>query len=141
MNQVVVDTSVAFKWFVREAQSDRACALADSDTQLFAPDLIVLELANALREAVLTKFVSPDVAAQALTSVRQTLDLLIETQALIVAGLKISIALRHPIYDCIYLAASRRLGAPLITADQALVTKLEGTEYAGNVILLADWKP
>ena len=98
-------------------------------------------MANALRKAVLANFIAPEFAMIALASVRQTFDPLIAMQELIDEALKIAIELRHPIYDCVYLAAGRHLGVPLITADAAFVAKLAGTPDAQNVILLAGWKP
>jgi predicted nucleic acid-binding protein len=36
-------------------------------------------------------------------------------------ALKIAIALKHPIYDCFYLALAERERAPLISADKKLI--------------------
>ena len=44
---LVVDASVALKWFVDEDGSDRAVALLDGDEPLIAPDLVVAEVCNA----------------------------------------------------------------------------------------------
>jgi predicted nucleic acid-binding protein len=43
----------------------------------------------------------------------------------------LAIAANHRIsaYDASYVAASHRLGVPLITADSKLVTKMAGTAY------------
>ena len=50
---LVIDASVVVKWFVPESDSDKALAIRDAHTKLdislFAPDLIVYELGNALR--------------------------------------------------------------------------------------------
>ena len=44
---LVVDASVACKWFVAESGSDAAAALLAGDQMLLAPDLIVPEVCNA----------------------------------------------------------------------------------------------
>jgi predicted nucleic acid-binding protein len=44
---LVVDASVAIKWFVEEVRSDAARAVLDSGEPLIAPDLIVPEACNA----------------------------------------------------------------------------------------------
>ncbi len=44
-----------------------------------------------------------------------------------------------PIYDCVYVVASRRIGARLITADSKLIAKLAGTPDGSNIVHLADW--
>ena len=42
---IVVDASVAVKWFVPEQDSDKASAILRSDQRLLAPDLIRIEVA------------------------------------------------------------------------------------------------
>ena len=45
---LVVDASVAVKWFLPEIDSDQALALLASDAVFHAPELLRLEIANAL---------------------------------------------------------------------------------------------
>ena len=51
---VVIDASVALKWFVEEQGTDQAAALLAGNDLLIAPDLIVAEVANAGWKAVRT---------------------------------------------------------------------------------------
>lgn len=44
---VVVDVSVAFKWFVQEDRTDRALQLLERGEPIVAPDLILAEVCNA----------------------------------------------------------------------------------------------
>ena len=44
---LVVDASVAIKWFVEESRSDAARAVLTSGESLVAPDLVVPEACNA----------------------------------------------------------------------------------------------
>ena len=44
---IVVDASVALKWFVEEAGTPQAASLLDPAIIRFAPDLIVAEVCNA----------------------------------------------------------------------------------------------
>ena len=48
MMKVVVDASVAAKWFLPEIHSDAAARLLDPAIALYAPDLIVPEFGNIL---------------------------------------------------------------------------------------------
>lgn len=52
------------------------------------------------------------------------------------AALKLSLALDHPIYDCLYLALAEKLDAPLISADQRLLALAP----KGAAIALKDWQ-
>ena len=141
MPTFIVDASVAVKWVLREADSDRAAAFAASGANMLAPDILVIEAANALRKAESTGVVSRSFAENALAGLRSIFDPLIVSADLIDTAFAEAIDLKHPIYDCIYLAASVRLNAPLITSDAAFVAKLADTQFASNVLLLATWKP
>ena len=48
MRGFVVDASVAVKWLVDEPQSDKAANLLEDGLLLAAPELIYVEVANAL---------------------------------------------------------------------------------------------
>ena len=50
--RLVVDASVAVKWFVREEDSDAATFLRDGRHEIFAPRLMATEIGNALRRKV-----------------------------------------------------------------------------------------
>lgn len=41
-----------------------------------------------------------------------------------------ALRLRHPIYDCLYLARAERAGARLVIADDRLLAALAGTTLA-----------
>jgi predicted nucleic acid-binding protein len=137
----LVDTSVAVKWFVREAASDLANELVFQRHDLSAPDLILIEFANALRKVVRAGVMPEPDALSSLAKLPRFFSAVLPTNSLLPDALAIAFALQHPIYDCVYLAASRQLKLPLITADAAFVAKVAGTAYAQNVVLLADWKP
>ena len=72
---------------------------------------------------------------------RSYLARLIDVDELIEPALENACALRHPIYDLIYLEAARRLDAQLVTADRRFTAKLAGTDFARHVTLLSDWRP
>jgi predicted nucleic acid-binding protein len=43
---------------------------------------------------------------------------------LLTPALELSLELRHPVYDCLYLALAQRRGVPLVTADERLISAL-----------------
>ena len=49
---LVIDASVALKWFVEEDGTQQAAAILDGTELLIAPDLIVAEVCNAGWRAV-----------------------------------------------------------------------------------------
>jgi predicted nucleic acid-binding protein len=141
VSDYIVDASVAVKWFVSEADSLLADELSAGGHRLFAPDLIFTEVANALARKATAGFLSAAEACDCLHSLPYHFDDVIATSELIDSALENACALRHPVYDLIYLEAARRLNAQLVTADRRLAGKLAGTQFARYVMLLSDWEP
>ena len=51
-------------------------------------------------------------------------------------ALAIAAELRHPAYDCFYLALAQERRAKLITADRRLISRLAGTTWQEDAISL-----
>ena len=141
MSDFIVDASVAVKWFVAETDSLVADDLSASSHRLFAPRLIVTEVANTLGRKVMAGLMSVTEAAVYLRSLPNYLNGVLAVDELIEPALKNACAIRHPIYDLIYLEAARRLDAQLVTADRRFTAKIAGTDLARHVTLLSDWRP
>ncbi|HKI34803.1 MAG TPA: type II toxin-antitoxin system VapC family toxin [Gemmataceae bacterium] len=140
----VVDASVAAQLVVPEPLSGRAAqlfSLLDKGQATFhVPDLFYAECANIFwKKAYQRGVCSPAEAAKALDDL-QALPLL-RTTSFDLAGDALALALAHgtSAYDACYAALARRLGVPLITADQRLEQKLAGTGLA--VVWLGNWTP
>jgi predicted nucleic acid-binding protein len=141
VSDFVVDASVAVKWFVAETDFLVADELSAGNHRLFAPRLILTEVANALGRKAMAGLMSVAEACLYLRSLPQYLDDVLAVDDLIESALKNACALRHPIYDLIYLEVARRLGAQLVTADRRFTARIVGTDVARHVTLLADWRP
>ena len=133
---LVVDASVAFKWFAQEDGTDRALQLFEGSEPIVAPDLIVAEVCHAawksLRRGEL-------VAAQfdaILNEVALPFSRLVPLDQLIRPAAALTRELDHPVYDCLYLALAAAEGLPVVTADQRLLTAVRGTALAGRVLAL-----
>jgi predicted nucleic acid-binding protein len=141
VSDFVVDASVAVKWFVAGTDFLVADELSAGNHRLFAPRLILTEVANALGRKAMAGLMSVADVCLYLRSLPQYLDDVLAVDDLIEPALKKACALRHPIYDLIYLEAARRLGAQLVTADRRFTARIAGTDLARHVTLLADWRP
>jgi hypothetical protein len=141
VSDFIADASVAVKWFVAETDSLVADELSASNHRLFAPRLILTEAANALGRKAMAGLMSAAEACVCVRSLPQYLEALLAVDALIEPALENACALRHPIYDLIYLAAARGLGAQPVTADRRFMAKIAGTGFARHVMLLSDWRP
>jgi predicted nucleic acid-binding protein len=123
---IVVDASVAAKWLLPEAGTPAALELQEGPDQLFAPDLIRLEVAGSI-----TRRVWAEKEKERLSAVdanarcdrwfqlleRATISLIPESE-LLKDAVKLSVGIKHSLQDCLYLAAAQQLSAELITADR-----------------------
>jgi predicted nucleic acid-binding protein len=135
----VVDASVAIKWFVPEPLQDRAQSLLYTEGgQLEAPDFLIIEIANiawkkAMRQEItaLQANIIPGETRDALAVCHPSLEL-------IENALSIALQLRHPIYDCIYIAYAERSGGTLVTADLRLCRAIAHSPMGKSVRWLGD---
>jgi predicted nucleic acid-binding protein len=122
MMSLIVDASVATKWLVEEDQRIEARALADVGRELIAPDIIVAEVGNALWKRCRRKELRVMDAVRAVEKLPGAFDRLMSSVHLVGDAMRLSATLDHPIYDCFYLALAEREAAPLVTADQRLLS-------------------
>ena len=136
---LVVDASVVVKWFVNEEGSDSAKLLRDGPHQLFAPQLMALEVGNVLRNKT-RRGELRSLEAEAFASNIPALALnWTEDGDLVVDAVRLALALDHPVYDCVYLALAQRLGATVVTSDRRFVNAVAHTEHGGIVTTLAEF--
>src|SRR5262245_42766775 len=110
----VVDSSVAFKWPVIEALTDKARLLRDdfrnSLVELLAPDIFPVEIAHALTRAERQGRVPMSYAGVFLADVLTTLPNLHSYLPLLARATEISSQHRVGVYDCLYVALAEREG-------------------------------
>lgn len=138
---LVVDSSVAFKWFVSdEPYADEARAVVRDGGPLLAPDILVAEVCNAAwRSARLGRIEPAQLAAMA-TGIALFFDELVAAAALAPRAAVIARQLDHPVYDCLYVALAEARQVTFVSADARLVAKLQGTQWAAATAFLADYR-
>ncbi|HTU22712.1 MAG TPA: type II toxin-antitoxin system VapC family toxin [Gemmataceae bacterium] len=119
---IVIDANVAAKWYMPERGTEAALELLDSPDQLYAPELIRLEVLAAITRRVR----KGESTVEEARSMRHdwfkhlhegAVRLILESDVLQDAT-ELSMNVRHTLQDCLYLAAATRLDAALITADR-----------------------
>lgn len=126
----VVDASVGVKPYLPEDLSESAKrlfrTLRAGKLDLFVPDLFYNECANIFLKYVRRFNVPPAHARKSLMNLRSLP--LLSTSGSEIFTSAFNLALDHGIsaYDASYVALARKLSAPLITADEKLIRKLEG---------------
>lgn len=129
MPSLVVDTSVAIKWFVAEPLREEARALGRSGARLIAPDLVVLEVGNVIWTKVRMGQMLQAQAEFVAGVIPQYFASLVPSAEISITAFQIASDLDHPVYDCAYLAVAVRFSAVLVTADRRLLTKAASSPY------------
>jgi len=133
--RLVVDASVALKWFVQEAGSDLAERIA-AEHELIAPELIVAEVHNALWRIERLGRLGAEDATEATGSFPRYFDRLFALTPLAPLAARIARAIDHPVYDCFYIALAEIDGSSMVTADHRLLERLAGSHWAGSALAL-----
>jgi len=139
--KLVVDASVAAKWYIEEADSLAAWRWMESEAEFVAPDLILAEVGNVLRRRMRFERISVGQASKALEALRRKVDHSTPIHDLIDDAWMLSLDLDHSVYDCVYVALARHEQTGLLTADTKLAEKLERTGMLAEVLLPADTPP
>jgi predicted nucleic acid-binding protein len=128
--RVVVDASVAIKWYFRERGAEAAThVLAEGNEgvrALLAPDWVVAEFANVLRKKVRRDECSGAEAQAILGAFETDAPELLDSVPLATRALELALRLDETVYDCLYLAAAIEEEACLVTADARLARAARG---------------
>jgi predicted nucleic acid-binding protein len=130
---LIVDASVAIKWFIDEPGSDLARRLWRGEPDLLAPDLIVPEVCNAAWRKVRLGQSDPMQAMGIAGRLRYGVLELRPTAPLVSKAVEIALDLNHPVYDCFYLALAEAEKVGLVTADRRLESRLRNATWRASV--------
>jgi predicted nucleic acid-binding protein len=127
----VLDSSVAFKWVVREVDSDKADLMRadflNGIHEFLAPDVYPVEVAHALTRAERQARITVGQARHLLADVLTTPPQLHLYRMLLSRAVDISSTMRIGVYDCLYVALAEQEKCELVTADDKLAKNLLGT--------------
>jgi predicted nucleic acid-binding protein len=135
---LVVDASVAVKWFVEEEDTKRACLLADGAEEIHCPHLLASEVGSALWRKVLQGQVELGDARTGMQSLARMPITWHADEALGADCLRLAFAHDRTVYDSMYLALAYRLNARLVTADLRFANALAATDASSMVLRLRD---
>jgi predicted nucleic acid-binding protein len=115
---LVIDASIAVKFVVREIGSDAARRLIEIPDPLVAPDWLLVEAASAMWRKVKRSELLLIHAERNLDELPAFFEKLYPSRDLVADALHWAFRLRHPVYDCLYLALALREQCQLFTADE-----------------------
>lgn len=126
----VLDSSVALKWVLPEADSAKAVRLRDEYKngvhELLAPDIFIPEIANGLVSAERQGRIKPGESVILLNDILRAAPAIHPTPPLLVRAMALALTTRRAVYDCVYLALAEAEGCELVTADDQFARGLRG---------------
>lgn len=133
---LVIDASAAIKAFVEEKDSGQARIFFAGQSMLVAPAHALGECAEALMRKAAKLELNSGQVFEAIGVLKKSIGF-IALDDLIDIAVRIAIEAEVSVYDALYVAAARTLGCSLVTADDRLIRKIEGTADAGMLIPLS----
>jgi predicted nucleic acid-binding protein len=122
---IIVDASVAVKWVVSESGSSEAAGFLGKG-RLGAPTLWLSEASNALWAKVMRLQLTPEEARSQATDLAEAPVVPIPLPGLLPVAMRLALELKHPIYDCFYLAAAMQRDTHVVTGDRRFFEQVTG---------------
>ena len=131
MSLIVLDASVAVKWFLPEkveTLATEALSLLDrcgkNEIQIIVPDLFWVEFASVLWKAIRRGNFPKDSADAALASLKRFDFPTVPSLKLLDSAFEIATTYGRTVYDSLYVALAVQTKSQLITADERLANSL-----------------
>ena len=139
---LVLDTSVAVKWYLpedlREEALELAARMGAGEVELFAPSTIGPELFNALFQQHRRGYLSLDEVREFFSSFAEAPISVFEIDPLTPRAVEIAVGSGVIVYDALFMALAEDTGTVMATADGRLLRSLEGTSFAHLVYSLSN---
>ncbi|MDQ3650004.1 MAG: type II toxin-antitoxin system VapC family toxin [Acidobacteriota bacterium] len=141
MTNLVVDSSVAVKWFVVEPYSIEAQKILDEyrngSISFLAPDLINAEFGNIIWKKHIFQGLAESDAQSIVDDFRALRFTFVPTATLLADAYKLAVKYQRTVYDSLYLALSLREGCQFVTADERFVNVI-GSSFL-NIVWVSNW--
>ncbi len=143
--QLVLDASVAIKWYLPEENTKDAIELKEwvqrGSHTFVAPSLFYSELTNILwKRVVLRHEMDRQRGREIIHKVLQMPLQVVPSQDLISDAFEIAAQHGCSAYDALYLAVLAPQESRYVTADVALIRRMSKTGLASRIVSLVEWK-
>jgi predicted nucleic acid-binding protein len=133
--KIVLDASVAVKWFNQEKSTNIALKIRElhinNKLRIHAPDLLLFEVINALRW-------KPDFDEEDVKKAHNSLHNIMINFSKINLDLAIEYAFKYDltIYDTAYMSLAKKINAQLVTAENKLYRKVNDKDF---IVVIEDF--
>ena len=143
MKSLVVDSSVAIKWFIEENHQSEAMAISqewiEGQIQCVVPDWFFVEVGNILWKKLRQQAVDEYEVSRTLAELDTLPFRVVESRALTRKAVAVAIQHDRTVYDSLYIVLAIEECCSFVTADDRLANAVAA--HIPNVIKLSDWKP
>ena len=134
MNAIVVDASVAVKWFLPEPHAPAARRVLTGQRTLLAPDFIWAEVGNVLWKRCQRAEIAREAAQRILRDFRKFPIKTYAAKALLEHAWLLATQHQITVYDGLYLALAISRRCNLVTADRGFVDATKAEPFASIVV-------
>jgi len=138
VTKLVIDASVAVKWFLKEQWSSESLCLLDRAFDLCAPDHMIAEMGNVVwkyhQRGELTDL-EAGIRAEHISRVGIRL---VPSVDLIEGAMRVASEFSMALYDALYVELAVSEGIQLVTTDDHMIRKLEGSRHRSTIVHLRD---
>ena len=135
LERAVVDATVALAWFLPGPRSIAAHHLMNEAGELLSTDVMLSDVARALRQRVETGDMVAEDAQSLLESVQTSPVMLRLSAPFLNRGLEIALAAGVDPGLGVHLALAERMEAVLVTDDQVALARLRSSEHQAKALL------
>ncbi len=138
MSVLVVDASVAAKWYLEEVHTDAARRALSPEHELHVPDFFFLEMDSVFCKHLRRGDISGEHATDSRAAVRGVPMEVWPFGGLQEAAYSMANRAGVSIYDCLYLALAALVGGQVVTADRSLRRAVADGPLADYVLWVED---
>lgn len=135
---VVIDATVAVKWYFPEVYCDECLALLDQAEELVVPDLLFTQVGTAVWKRVKSNELKPVVAEGIMSNLSRLPLRRVSNDQLIGDAMKIATLSTRTFQEAIYFALAMRCETPLVTADRRWYSLLNTGPMKNHLAFVGD---
>lgn len=136
---LVVDANIAVGWSLESPNSPSCIRILRESDSVIAPDLIIPEVANTFYQQIKIGVANKDRILDGLVLLPRWFAELVPSATLRMKAFDLALEIKHPAYDCFYLALALMRDVRFVTSDAHFQRKAAAVGYRDRVVLLDDW--
>lgn len=136
---LVVDANIAVGWSLESPNSPSCIRILRESDSVIAPDLIIPEVANTFYQQIKIGVANKDRILDGLVLLPRWFADLVPSATLRMKAFDLALEIKHPAYDCFYLALALMRDVRFVTSDAHFQRKAAAVGYRDRVVLLDDW--